>query len=291
MQSYSYTNNQAPISDNKKLTKNYNHHDFQNFDMGSWYNNPGSSVFIKRIPDWLDKEMIVSLFDSADTENNQNDIAKVSRVHIVDVSPTKGTGRMAFVHFVGWYNVSESHRFRQGIMECDNFVKVIYNPRNGGDKYYLNITANRRPIPCTTYDNDQLSDMINTANNTITMLSVTLTEMQQLVSSQSTRIGQLESMMQSSTSVFADGLDYVSPRARLLGALSRKDLIESSPSEWNPENFAPDVRDITKKYAGLAQQVIDDLCSGKIVDSVVSSTRMGKLINSPQYVPNDDMYC
>lgn len=198
-------------------------HDFSKFDKHRWSEETKSSVFIKRIPDWLDKENIRCLFDSG-----YNPIAVVSRVHIVDVSPDKGSGRIAFVHFDDWHNTPESHKFRDIIVETDNFVKVVTNPTNTQEKYYLNMTANRRPIAVTTYDNDQLSDMINNANKTMAMLNKNVAMMQGIISAQNDRISHLEMLLEPmvrETTFCLDAAEKADTRRRILEVLSRGDLV------------------------------------------------------------------
>lgn len=237
MQSRSYQSNTvrraSPSTTTSATTKSV--HDFSKFDKHRWSEEMNSSVFVKRIPDWLEKDDIKRLFDS-----EQSPIAQVSRVHIVDVSPDKGVGRMAFVHFNDWYNTPDSQKFRDVIVDTDNFVKVVHNPSNKVEKFYLNITANRRPIAVTTYDNDQLSDMINTSNKAMALLHKTVAAMNHTIAEQSNRISQLERLLQ-------------------------------PPMPTRSYSGTSAVVDLTEEYGAMAQEVIDGLMSGTIVDPVLES--------------------
>lgn len=245
------------------LPGNKNTHDFSNFDKVRWSEENNGSIFIKRIPDWLNKEAISTMFD---TQYNQ--IGEVNRVHIVDVSPEKGAGRMAFVHFKQWHGTVESNKFRDTIVQTDNYVKVITNPVNSGERYYLNITANRRPIPispaATVYDNDQLSDMINTAASSISRL-------EQMVMSQNVRIIELEKALADKN---RNPPMKASVRDSVLSMISRNDLIHkpslpSEPPKMSRQITTEYLYDMTEKYRDMAQGVIDDIFSGEIVDPVI----------------------
>lgn len=128
-----------------------------NFNVQNWAEQSNQSVFIKRIPYWFDED---ELFQT------MSYLGKISRIHIVDVSPTKGSGRMAFVHYDHWFNNDVSHDVRNEIVNNTNhvFVQSVFNTATY-ESFMMHITYNRRPIPRSTYDVDQLTDMINTLNS------------------------------------------------------------------------------------------------------------------------------
>ena len=146
----------------------------QEMTVAEWSKLENASIFIKRIPSWVTKEML---------ENQLKDIGEIDRVHIVDVSPEKGEGRMAFVHFKKWYNNNVAYKMKlQIVLKNDNTCPVyIYHPETG-EKYTLFVTFNRRPIPKSVYDNDQLTDMINKLNQENTLLKNEIQDIRKMMS-------------------------------------------------------------------------------------------------------------
>ena len=141
--------------------------------LNEWSRNGGSSIFIKRIPEWLSKESIQDIF---------KEFGEISRVHIVDVAPDKGEGRMAFVHFENWHTNQTSNLARFNIrFSKDNTHTFPITNSLTNQSYNLFITFNRRPIPKTTYDNDQLTDMINKLNHENANLKREIQEMRNFV--------------------------------------------------------------------------------------------------------------
>jgi len=133
-----------------------------NFNAQNWANEPNQSVFIKRIPHWFGEDEIY---------HTMSYLGKISRIHIVDVSPTKGSGRMAFVHYDHWFNNNHSQNVRIEILNSNDntYVQSVCNPITY-EYFMMHLTYNRRPIPRSTYDVDQLTDMINTLNSENTIM-------------------------------------------------------------------------------------------------------------------------
>ena len=133
------------------------------FDYSRWVNEPGSSIFIPRIHYDISKQNLRDYFD------NLLKIGEVSRVEFVDVSPEKGSGRMAFVHFAYWYNNVNSISFRDALCQNQpNGVDYVYIleklDKNYKNHTVLRILINKRPIPETTLNVHQLTDMFNRLN-------------------------------------------------------------------------------------------------------------------------------
>lgn len=146
----------------------------QEMNVSEWPITENSSIFIKRIPSWITKEML---------ETHFKEVGEIDRIHIVDVSPEKGNGRMAFIHFNKWYNTLLSTSLRyQIIFNDDNTYHLDIYREETGQKYTLHVTFNQRPIPKTVYDNDQLSDMINKLNQENTMLKNEIQEIRKMIS-------------------------------------------------------------------------------------------------------------
>jgi len=146
----------------------------QEMTVAEWSKLENSSIFIKRIPSWVTKEML---------ETHFKEIGEIDRVHIVDVSPEKGEGRMAFVHFKKWHSNNVAYKIKlQIVLKNDNTCPVDIHHPETGQKYTLFVTFNRRPIPKTVYDNDQLTDMINKLNQENTLLKNEIQDMRKMMS-------------------------------------------------------------------------------------------------------------
>ena len=147
----------APIKNQSKKSSFVITIEEPEFDLNQWAQAENGSIFVKRIPNWFSEDDIRQTF---------NCIGQISRVHIVDVSPEKGSGRMAFVHFDHWFNNQISHFVRNAIINDREYHQHTVPARNPvtGEYFNMYVTYNRRPIPRSTYDCDQLTDMINTLN-------------------------------------------------------------------------------------------------------------------------------
>lgn len=157
------------------------------FNVNDWKEKSNQSIFIKRIPSWFDQDAV---------KFHTQHLGEISRVHIVDVNPEKGSGRMAFVHFNHWYDTPYSNQVRIEIANHPNHVHVMSISHPTYNDFNLHMTYNTRPIPRTTYDLDQLTDMINTLNAENSNLKENMSVMNDTLNYQETMIQQLLDKMQ-----------------------------------------------------------------------------------------------
>ena len=123
-----------------------------NFDTDKWFHSPNGSIYLKFLPQDMDKEDIQKVFEFA---------GKIERIDIVNSAPNKTTGatyRMAFIHFEYWYSTGTSLDFRHNIIQQFPNQCHMYSPIVQRE---LSVTINTRPVPKTNYNVDQLSDMFH----------------------------------------------------------------------------------------------------------------------------------
>lgn len=119
-------------------------------DLESWVNSKNGSIFIKYIPNEMNKTSLYDMFDS---------VGKIERIDIVNIGEN-GSGRRAFVHFSEWKNTNVSFNLRREI--TSNYpihIPFFYN------NFEYSITLNSRPIPKSTLNCDQLTDMNQRLND------------------------------------------------------------------------------------------------------------------------------
>jgi len=111
----------------------------------SWLNTKNGSLFVKYIPNHIDKTSLRSIF---------NFLGQISRIDIVNISEN-GTGRRAFIHFHEWNDNEESMYLRKNIVSSYP-VHFIYP--NEFYNFQFSITMNTRPIPTTELNLYQIQD-------------------------------------------------------------------------------------------------------------------------------------
>jgi hypothetical protein len=118
-------------------------------DTESWFKMENGSIYVKYISYNVDKDMLHRTFSF---------MGMINRIDVVNSPPTN-TGtcyRYAFIHYDYWYETEPSIRCREDIisrfpMELHFWSDICYAN--------LSVTINTRPVPKTTYNIDQLSDM------------------------------------------------------------------------------------------------------------------------------------
>lgn len=117
-------------------------------DNAVWFNGPSGSIFLKFVPQDLNEEDIRTAFDF---------FGPINRVDIV-LNKTNGSSyRMAFIHFDYWYSSPASLEARYHIVSLFPRPYQMYSLTAMRE---LSITINTRPVPKTTYNVDQMSDML-----------------------------------------------------------------------------------------------------------------------------------
>lgn len=111
----------------------------------SWLNTKNGSLFVKYIPNHIDKTSLRSIF---------NFLGQIARIDIVNISEN-GTGRRAFIHFHEWNDNEESLGIREKIASSYP-VHFIYP--NEFYNFQFSITMNTRPIPTTELNLYQIQD-------------------------------------------------------------------------------------------------------------------------------------
>ena len=111
----------------------------------SWLNTKNGSLFVKYIPNHIDKTSLRSIF---------NFLGQIARIDIVNISEN-GTGRRAFIHFHEWNDNEESLYLRKNIASSYP-VHFIYP--NEFYNFQFSITMNTRPIPTTELNLYQIQD-------------------------------------------------------------------------------------------------------------------------------------
>lgn len=111
----------------------------------SWLNTKNGSLFVKYIPNHIDKTSLRSIF---------NFLGQIARIDIVNISEN-GTGRRAFIHFHEWNDNEESLGIREKITSSYP-VHFIYP--NEFYNFQFSITMNTRPIPTTELNLYQIQD-------------------------------------------------------------------------------------------------------------------------------------
>jgi hypothetical protein len=111
----------------------------------SWLNTKNGSLFIKYIPNHIDKTSLRSIF---------NFLGQIARIDIVNISEN-GTGRRAFIHFHEWNDTEESLFIRKNIVSS---YPVHFMYPNEFYNFQFSITMNTRPIPTTELNLYQIQD-------------------------------------------------------------------------------------------------------------------------------------
>ena len=117
----------------------------QSINPSSWINDKNGSLFIKYIPNYMDKTCLRSVFQF---------LGQIARIDIVNISEN-GTGRRAFIHFHEWNDNEESFTLRQDIASSYP-IHFIYP--NEFYNFIFSITMNTRPIPTTEMNLYQIQD-------------------------------------------------------------------------------------------------------------------------------------
>lgn len=111
----------------------------------SWLKDKNGSLFIKYIPNHIDKTSLRSIFQF---------LGQIARIDIVNISEN-GTGRRAFIHFHEWNDNQDSITLRENIASVYPvhyiFPCEMYN-------FQFSITINTRPIPTTELNLYQIQD-------------------------------------------------------------------------------------------------------------------------------------
>jgi RNA recognition motif-containing protein len=119
-------------------------------DLENWVNSKNGSIFIKYIPNEMNKTSLYEMFDQ---------VGKIERIDIVNIGEN-GSGRRAFVHFSEWKNTNVSLNLRREIASSYPIhIPFFYN------NFEYSITLNSRPIPKSTLNCDQLTEMNQRLND------------------------------------------------------------------------------------------------------------------------------
>ena len=117
-------------------------------DNAVWFNGPSGSIFLKFVPQDMTKEDIHTAFDF---------LGPINRIDIVLNKTSGASYQMAFIHFDYWYSSPESLEVRHHIVSLFPRPYQMYSLTAMRE---LSITINTRPVPKTTYNIDQMSDML-----------------------------------------------------------------------------------------------------------------------------------
>lgn len=117
-------------------------------DNAVWFNGPSGSIFLKFVPQDMTDADIRTAFDF---------FGPINRIDVV-LNKTNGSSyRMAFIHFDYWYSSPASLEARHNIVHYFPRPFQMYSLTAMRE---LSITINTRPVPKTTYNVDQMSDML-----------------------------------------------------------------------------------------------------------------------------------
>ena len=122
-------------------------------DNAVWFNGPNGSIFLKYVPQDMTKQEIRKAFQF---------LGRINRIDIVLNKTPRASGsysiyRMAFIHFDYWYSSAQSLEVRHHIVHCFPRAYQLYSLTAMRE---LSITINTTPVPKTTYNLDQMSDML-----------------------------------------------------------------------------------------------------------------------------------
>ncbi len=123
-----------------------------NVNTDRWMSDNNGSIFIKNIPNHMDKTQLRSMFDF---------LGKVSRVDVVNIGEG-GSGRRAFIHYSEWNDTDESWDFRIDIADS---YPVHFQMPSEIHQYTFSVTLNSRPIPQAELNPQQLSDWSQRLND------------------------------------------------------------------------------------------------------------------------------
>ena len=115
-----------------------------------------SSIFVPRIDYRITKTRLRTIFEQ------KYQAGQLTRIDFVDVAPDKGSGRMAFLHFDKWTNSDFSIYMRNQI-ETNGFMDIQEQIDN--DVVIIHMLINKRPVPKSTLNVDQLTDMFSRLND------------------------------------------------------------------------------------------------------------------------------
>ena len=112
-------------------------------DKAVWFNGPSGSIFLKFVPQDMTKQDIRAA------------LGFLGPINRINIGLNKTGKRMAFIHFDHWYQTGASLEVRHHIVSMFSRYHEVYTTKG-----ILRITINRRPVPKTTYNMDQMSDML-----------------------------------------------------------------------------------------------------------------------------------
>jgi hypothetical protein len=117
-----------------------------------------NSIYIPRIDFRWTREELVRLFETDLV------LGKVARI---DFAPTKdGSGRMAFIHFIAFFQNIASDKIRTTMEECPLGIEIA-DEFNIYPNIKMRCAINRRPIPKTEFTIETLTDSVTRMGYTV----------------------------------------------------------------------------------------------------------------------------
>lgn len=112
----------------------------------TWLNTNGS-IFIKYIPNYVDKTSLRSIFGF---------LGEISRIDIVNISEN-GSGRRAFIHFQKW-NYNDEAIYLRNFIASTYPTHAEYPLPMPNSNFVFHLTINTRPIPTSEMNLYQIQD-------------------------------------------------------------------------------------------------------------------------------------